>query len=197
MNIFTFDGHLGRDAETKYTQTGKVVCSFSVPATSGWGDNKTTSWINCSLWGQRAESLGQYLIKGTKVVITGEFSERKYQKNDGTEGHSLECNVQDVVLAQAREQNQYQAQDQQQYNEPQQQYSNQDAPQNRPAPAQNRPAPAQNNNQSNHRPAPQHRPQSQPASNQPAQETYANPSMDFDDDIPFMNPYFREAILAI
>jgi single-strand DNA-binding protein len=186
MNIFTFSGHIGRDAETRYTQQGKVVCSFSVPATSGWGDNKITTWVKCSLWGQRAESLSPYLLKGVKVVVSGEFAEKKFTKQDQSEGHSLELNVESVVIAsngQGQQQNNQQNYQPQQQQQPAQQQNHQ----------QNYQQPHQNNER------PQHQPQQQPAQQQPAQQkpAYAQPNMDFDDDIPFMNPYFREAILAV
>ena len=44
---------------------------------------------------------------------------------------------------------------------------------------------------------PQQQAPQQQYAQQPKQLQQAEPSMDFDDDIPFMNPYFREAILAV
>lgn len=104
MNIFTFDGHLGGDAETRFTQNGTAVCSFSVPAKSGFGDNVKTTWVKCSLWGKRAESLGDWLVKGTKVVVSGEMSLDEWQSNDGRSGTTVECNVNDVVIMSNRDQ---------------------------------------------------------------------------------------------
>ena len=97
MNNFSFTGNLGRDAEVR--QAGSTsVCGFSVPVTSGWGDKKTTTWVNCSLWGKRAEGgLPQYLVKGQEVAITGELSLRTYEK-DGVEKSSLDVNVNTLDL---------------------------------------------------------------------------------------------------
>ena len=38
------------------------------------------------------------LLKGTKIGITGEITNRPYTAKDGTEKHSLECRVSDVTL---------------------------------------------------------------------------------------------------
>ena len=53
-------------------------------------------WVNVTLWGKTAESLSPYLVKGTKVIVTGKLSIRKYKANDGTEKYSTEV-VADMV----------------------------------------------------------------------------------------------------
>lgn len=98
MNIFTFTGNLARDAKLNSTEKGDSVGSFSVGVKSGYGDKAVTNWINCSLWGKRADSLAPYLMKGQGVAISGELSLRKYKSKDGTEGASMEVRVADVTL---------------------------------------------------------------------------------------------------
>ena len=56
MNKYIFNGNLGRDAEVRTTQSGKVVCRFSVAVQEGYGDNQRTKWVKCSLFGKRAEA---------------------------------------------------------------------------------------------------------------------------------------------
>ena len=53
-------------------------------------------WVNVTLWGKSAESLSPYLVKGTKVIVTGKLSIKKYKANDGTEKYSTEV-VADMV----------------------------------------------------------------------------------------------------
>ena len=98
MNVYTFTGNLARDAKINSTEKGDSVGSFSVGVKSGYGDKAVTNWINCSLWGKRADSLAPYLMKGQGVAISGELSLRKYKSKDGTEGASMEVRVQDVTL---------------------------------------------------------------------------------------------------
>jgi len=99
MNKFIFTGNLGRDAEVKATAGGTTVCTFSVAVSSGYGDRKESHWINCALFGKRAESrLVEYLVSGQKVLISGELKTREYQKRDGTNGFSVEVSVDDIDL---------------------------------------------------------------------------------------------------
>lgn len=105
MNVYTFTGNLARDAKINSTEKGDSVGSFSVGVKSGYGDKAVTNWINCSLWGKRADSLAPYLMKGQGVAISGELSLRKYKSKDGSEGASMEVRVQDVTLIGKKEDN--------------------------------------------------------------------------------------------
>lgn len=99
MNVFTFSGRLGRDAEVRYTPSGTAICSFSVANDTGYGDNKRTQWIDCALFGKRAEGgLPQHLTKGAHVVVSGEVTLNTYAKRDGSQGASLQVRVNDVDL---------------------------------------------------------------------------------------------------
>ena len=57
-----------------------------------------TTWLRCTLFGKRAETLAPMLLKGTKIGITGEIANRKWVDKDGAEKYSLECNVRDITL---------------------------------------------------------------------------------------------------
>lgn len=70
---------IGKDAQTRYTQAGKSVTSFSAAFNNGWGDNKQTVWLDVSGWGERYEKAAQYLTKGTQVVVTGNIGTREYE----------------------------------------------------------------------------------------------------------------------
>ena len=79
MQPMFITGSLGRDAELKSTQNGDNILSFSVASNQGYGENKTTNWYRCTLWGKRGASIAQYLTKGTKVSVFGEFSTSEYE----------------------------------------------------------------------------------------------------------------------
>jgi single-strand DNA-binding protein len=85
-------GNLGRDAELKDAGSTRLL-SFSVASTSREKGEKITTWVRCTLWGVRGEKLAQYLTKGTKVAVSGEFSLHEY--NGKT---SLQARVSDVEL---------------------------------------------------------------------------------------------------
>ena len=99
-NIFTFTGTVGADAVVRYTGSGQAVLSVRVANNVGFGERQQTLWINCSLWGKRAEgNLKDYLKKGQQVFVSGELTTREYQANDGTTktGLELNANILDLV----------------------------------------------------------------------------------------------------
>ena len=99
MNNFSFTGRLAQDAEVQSTATGLSILKFSVANNTGYGEKQKTNFINCALFGKRAEGqLKNYLKKGQEVAVSGELNLNKYTKNDGQQGASLECNVNSVDM---------------------------------------------------------------------------------------------------
>lgn len=90
MQFITIAGNIGKDAETRQTQSGSVT-SFSVAVSAG-RDSETT-WYRCSLWGQRGEKLAGYLTKGNKVTVAGTLQAGLY---DGK--LDMKVNVSEVAL---------------------------------------------------------------------------------------------------
>lgn len=104
MNVYTFTGRLARDCETRFTQGGMAICSFTVAVDYGFGDNKGTNWIRCSLFGKRAEGrLPQYLVKGTQVAVSGELRVREYTDNEGNKRTSVDTSVNSLDLIGGRQ----------------------------------------------------------------------------------------------
>lgn len=97
MNVLNAIGRVGRDAVTRHTHAGKSVTGWSLAVDHGWGDNKQTVWLDCSLWGDRGERLAQYITKGSQLGVTGEIGTREH---DGKTYVTL--NVRDVTLVGGR-----------------------------------------------------------------------------------------------
>ena len=98
-NRVFISGNLGNDIKVTYTSgKGTPVGRFSVGVNEYNSQTKQneTMWINVTLWGKVAESLSPYLVKGTKVIVNGKLSIKKYKANDGTEKYSTEV-VADIV----------------------------------------------------------------------------------------------------
>src|SRR5262245_10191800 len=79
-------GHLGRDAEVRFTGTGQPVMNFSVATTERWADKdgqkkEDTQWHRCVLWGKMAQSLHEYMTKGKQVYVEGRLQTREWEKN--------------------------------------------------------------------------------------------------------------------
>lgn len=96
MNSITVCGQLGKDAELKQLNSGDSILNFSVADSQG--RDKPTIWWNCTLFGKRADSLGQYLTKGQSVTVVGTASEQVWTDKNGQERKSLSIRVNDVAL---------------------------------------------------------------------------------------------------
>ncbi len=80
MNTVVLVGRVGRDAEIRYFESGKVKANFSV-AVNRW-DAKTKSeiadWFNIDVWDKLAEFAGEYVKKGTQLVVEGRIAQNKW-----------------------------------------------------------------------------------------------------------------------
>ena len=95
MEAITITGNIGKDAELKHTQKGDSFATFSVACQKK--KDAPTTWYRVALFGVRGEKLCQYLTKGSKVTVIGDFEVREYQK-DGQTKTSLEIRTYDVAL---------------------------------------------------------------------------------------------------
>ncbi|WP_455951403.1 single-stranded DNA-binding protein [Arcanobacterium haemolyticum] len=101
--IMTIVGNLTADPELKYVGSGTPVASFTVAVTPAKKNQQTNEWdhgeamfFRCTVWGTHAENVTESLHKGMRVFLTGRFTSRTYQRNDGTQGTSLEIQVNEV-----------------------------------------------------------------------------------------------------
>ena len=83
LNKIVTIGRLTRDPQTRYTQSGKAVCTFSIAVDDGYGENKKAYFFPIVVWGKNAETCGNSLVKGRKVAITGKLTTRQYDNNEG------------------------------------------------------------------------------------------------------------------
>src|SRR5713226_7077879 len=102
VNKVILVGHLGRDAETKFTPGGVAVTRFSVATSRRWKDQQSgewkeeTDWSDVTLW--RAENLAQYLTKGKQVYVEGRLQTRSYEDKDGKKVYRTEVVADEVIL---------------------------------------------------------------------------------------------------
>jgi len=102
VNKVILVGHLGKDAETKFTPAGVAVTKFSVATNRRWKDQQTgewkeeTDWANVVLW--RSENLGNYLTKGKQVYVEGRLQTRSWDDKDGKKQYMTEVVADEVIL---------------------------------------------------------------------------------------------------
>ena len=94
---------VGRDAELRCLPSGEAVMNVALAASYGKKDaegNQATQWIEGALYGKRAESLNQYITKGTALFVCLEDVHiETYPKKDGTEGAKLVGRIQQIQFA--------------------------------------------------------------------------------------------------
>jgi single-strand DNA-binding protein len=85
MNRVILTGRLGQDPEVRYTQSGKAVASFNLAVNRpvAKGAHPETDWVPIVAWEKLAETCGNNLKKGQKVMIEGRLQIRSYETNDG------------------------------------------------------------------------------------------------------------------
>ena len=95
MNQLTIIGNLTRDPESRSTQSGKQVCTFSVAVTRR-NDREKSDFFRVSAWGELGNNCAKYLSKGKKVCVIGQVSVSTYTTQNGTTRANLEVLAQDV-----------------------------------------------------------------------------------------------------
>ena len=107
INRVIISGNLTRDPELRSTQSGMDVMSFGVavndrrrnPQTNEWEDYP--NFVDCTMFGNRARSLHQYLSKGTKVAIEGKLRWSQWER-DGQKRSKHELIVDQLSFMHAR-----------------------------------------------------------------------------------------------
>lgn len=99
---------IGKDAEVRITPGGTAVANVSLAFTYGKkGDDgkRPTQWVDASLWGQRAEAMAPYLLKGKQIVAYLEdVTMQSYTKGDGTTNTKMVARLADLEFVASGEQ---------------------------------------------------------------------------------------------
>jgi single-strand DNA-binding protein len=93
-------GNLTRDPELRYTPQGTSVCSFGIAVNRRYKQGEETkeevTFINVVVFGKQADTCGQYLNKGSAVLIEGRLQERRWETEDGQKRSRHEVVAQNV-----------------------------------------------------------------------------------------------------
>ena len=191
INRVVVSGNLTRDPELRATPGGTQVLGFGVAVNDRRRNQQTGEWedypnfIDCTMFGNRAEALSRILRKGMKVAIEGKLRYSSWEdKNGGGRRSKVEI-IPDEVVLMSQNPNGQQAPQQYAPQGYRQQYAPQQAPRAyAPQPAPQQPAPQWNAQQA-YQQAPQAAPQPAPQQAAP-QPAPAQQQLDvYDEDIPF------------
>lgn len=106
-NVF-LTGRLTRFPELRATAGGAQILSFGLAFNTSVRNRQTGEWdergnfIDCAIFGKRAEALSRYLTKGQKVAVTGELRYSTWDK-DGQRHSKLDVIVDDIVFMSQRQ----------------------------------------------------------------------------------------------
>jgi single-strand DNA-binding protein len=102
VNRVTLLGHLGKDAELRFTPSGSGVANFSIATSRRWKDKQSsewkeeTEWHNIVYW--NAESVSNYLTKGKPVYVEGRLQTRKWEDKQGNARYTTEIVAENLIL---------------------------------------------------------------------------------------------------
>ena len=108
INRVIVTGNLTRDPELKSTASGTPVLAFGIAVNDRRKNQQTGEWedypnfIDCTMFGSRAESLARFLQKGSKVGVEGKLRYSSWEK-DGQKRSKLEVVVDDLEFMSSRD----------------------------------------------------------------------------------------------
>ena len=87
----TIIGNLTKSPDLKYIHSGTAIAKCSIAYTDGFGDKKTSHFMDIELWGKTAEAFNKYCDKGSKIMVVGFPKFEQWTANDGSNRskHSL------------------------------------------------------------------------------------------------------------
>lgn len=102
INRVIITGNLTRDPEVRSTQSGMSIMRLGVAVNDRRKNNQTGEWedvpnfIDCVMFGTRAENVSRYLRKGSKVAIEGKLRWSSWEDKQGGKRSKIEVVVDDL-----------------------------------------------------------------------------------------------------
>lgn len=104
INKVMITGNLTRDPELRQTAGGSQVLNFGVAVNDRRKNQQTGEWedypnfVDCVVFGNRAEPLSRFLGKGSKVAVEGRLRYSAWEDKDGKRRSKLEVVADDVDM---------------------------------------------------------------------------------------------------
>ena len=108
INRVCVTGNLTRDPELRATQSGSQVLSFGIAVNDRRKNQQTGEWedypnfVDCTMFGTRAEAVSRFLAKGSKVAIEGKLRYSSWER-DGERRSKLEVVVDEIEFMSRRD----------------------------------------------------------------------------------------------
>lgn len=90
MNKVILLGRLTKDPDLRFAAgSGKGVCKFSIAVTRQFNRDEA-DFLNCVAFGKTAETIAQYMTKGSQISIVGNIRTGSYDAQDGTKRYTTD-----------------------------------------------------------------------------------------------------------
>lgn len=102
INRVIVSGNLTRDPEVRITASGNPVMGFGIAVNDRRKNSQTGEWedypnfIDCTMFGARAQSVSRFLSKGSKVAIEGKLRWSQWETNEGQKRSKIEIIVDEI-----------------------------------------------------------------------------------------------------
>src|SRR5215211_5345865 len=96
VNKVLLIGNATRDAELRYTGTGKAVSNIRLATNRKVGESEDTQFHSIVCWEGLAETTSKYVKKGDPLYVEGRLQYRSYQDEEGQERGVAEIVASDV-----------------------------------------------------------------------------------------------------
>lgn len=109
INRVVLSGNLTRDPEVRTTQSGMPVMSLGIAVNDRRKNGQTGEWedyanfIDCTMFGNRAQNVAQYLSKGQRVMLEGKLRYSTWER-DGQKRSKIEVIIDDLDFQGTRNQ---------------------------------------------------------------------------------------------
>lgn len=105
MNIVTLSGRLTKDPEIRYSNGEKPMCvaRFTLAVDKNYKrEGDTANFINCTAFGKTGEVIEKHVTKGTKIMVTGEWTTGSYTNKDGNKVYTNDCNISKLEFCESK-----------------------------------------------------------------------------------------------
>jgi len=104
MNNCVFVGNISREPELRFVPaSGTAVVKFGLAVNDGWGEKKTTSFLNMVAFSKTAEAIANYVTKGSKVTIRCHVKTGSYDNKDSIKIYTTDFIVDEIEFPSKKE----------------------------------------------------------------------------------------------
>lgn len=105
----TVCGNAVDDPELRFLPSGVPVANLRIASTSRKFNKDTQAWeddstlfLKVSVWREQAENVAETVKRGMRLVITGNLTQKQFEKKDGSKGSSYEIEDAEVAVSLSR-----------------------------------------------------------------------------------------------